>query len=398
MATFDTANDHKVFCVGQFKNKSQKDIQDALTEIGVPLGSKDDYTVLIASDSATANKKKYPQILKEAIKQKTPVLTEDWLSECLGQSSWLQPESKHFLFPPENEGHLATPPDSRESTADPEDVRLRAAAEEQLKLARANGEEGTGANTTGANTTGANPTGANTTGANPTGAKPTGDNTTGANTTGANTTGADTTGADTTGANTTGANTTGADTSPDDTAANRFDQVPLGKKHFLIREQYLEKHAAERKILVDGREMTIECQLPRGYLIVTDPQFRNPDLPCAREGHLLKSSDYPTAVASYQNAVNSINPVSTKDSLPKEIWNFVWWATAYNGRICYVYGIVNGEKIPRVFSRSVFKNAYGSLADQQINIVREAFGQSPLGKNSKTVQQLVGARRKCDIN
>ncbi|KAM3538667.1 hypothetical protein ARSEF1564_008426 [Beauveria bassiana] len=139
-----------------------------------------------------------------------------------------------------------------------------------------------------------------------------------------------------------------------------------------------------------------------GYLLVTDPQTSHSKLPCARAGYLVRRSDYATAAAAFQDAANTIAPSSPKTSLDgKALTDFIWWTVAYNGRLCYAYGVLDDESTPRLFARTVLKDAFGKVVDRQIDEIRESFKQPDLmslkaKRKTQTVAFSSDTRRICD--
>ncbi|KAM3502560.1 hypothetical protein MY10362_004770 [Beauveria mimosiformis] len=179
-----------------------------------------------------------------------------------------------------------------------------------------------------------------------------------------------------------------------DTEAARFDQTEMGKRNSALRDKHLSEHSDSRRIVlfthpndVDlersqqrrNYEMTIECMTTTGQLLVTDPQTSHPNIPCARAGYLVRRSDYALAASTYKNAVKKIQPVSEKDILDgRPLTDFIWWTVAYNGRLCYAWGTLDGESDPVLFTRTTLKSKYGKKADTQIDEIRAAFEQPSL--------------------
>ncbi|OAA71742.1 hypothetical protein LEL_08977 [Akanthomyces lecanii RCEF 1005] len=189
-----------------------------------------------------------------------------------------------------------------------------------------------------------------------------------------------------------------------------FDQAPKGRECLPVRKKHLDWCKDERRLLLtyhpadqfkpwsqrrSGKyEVTIECVVGTGYMIVTLPDSSNADLPCARAGFLLRKSDYPLAAEAYVKAADKITPVSAKSELVgRGMADFVWWTIAAGARMCYLMGVLDGETKPRVFTRSTFKSAFGVIADRQINDILQSFGQEPLKKaGQKQAQMLVKVR------
>ncbi|KAM3562676.1 hypothetical protein MY1884_001701 [Beauveria asiatica] len=397
MANLQTFDGQHIEVTGSFSYGSQEDVRRKLRKIGVRSATKTiPWTVLVATDAAFAQKNKLVVTAKE---KELPILNEGWLNACLEAHAYVPPETNHYHFGQPtslrtSSTSMPSPPASKEPTpevdASANDEAKKAAEAEAKKAAEAEAKKAAEAEAKkaaeaeakkAAEAEAKKATDAEAKKAADAEAKKAAD---------AEAKKA----ADAEAKKAADAEAKKAAEARKRAGDQRFDQTELGQNSKHIRDAHLGEFSDARKILLlthpndaelersaqrKNYEMTIECQTSTGYLLVTDPQTSHSKLPCARAGYLVRRSDYATAAAAFQDAANTIAPSSPKTSLDgKALTDFIWWTVAYNGRLCYAYGVLDGESTPRLFARTVLKDAFGKVVDRQIDEIRESFEQPDL--------------------
>ncbi|KAM3472816.1 hypothetical protein MY5147_005105 [Beauveria neobassiana] len=405
MANLQTFDGQHIEVTGSFSCGSQEDVRRKLRKIGVKSATKTiPWTVLVATDAAFAQGNKLVVIAKE---KELPILNEGWLNACLEADAYVPPEANHYHFGQPtalrtDSTSMPSPPHSKEPTpevdASANDEAKKAAEAEAKKAAETEANKAAETEATEAAEADAKK-------AAEAEAKKAAEAeaTKAAEAEATKAAEAEAKAAEAEAKKAADAEAYKAAEARKRAAENpngvnvgeqRFDQRELGLNSKHIRDAHLGEFSDARKIVLlthpndaelersaqrKNYEMTIECQTSTGYLLVTDPQTSHSKLPCARAGYLVRRSDYATAAAAFQDAANTIAPSSPKTSLDgKALTDFIWWTVAYNGRLCYAYGVLDGESTPRLFARTVLKDAFGKVVDRQIDEIRESFEQPDL--------------------
>ncbi|KAK8142953.1 hypothetical protein G3M48_007922 [Beauveria asiatica] len=389
MANLQTFDGQHIEVAGSFLCGSQEDVRRKLRKIGVKSATKTiPWTVLVATDAAFAQGNKLVVTSKE---KELPILNEEWLNACLEADAYVPPETNHYHFGQPtslrtSSTSMPSPPASKEPTPEVDanaNDEAKKAAEAEAKAAEAEAKKAAEAEAKKAAEAEAKKAAeAEAKKAAEAEAKKAAE--------------AEAKKAAEAEAKKAAEARKRAEENPNgvNVGDQRFDQTVLGQNSKHIRDAHLGEFSDARKILLlthpndaelersaqrKNYEMTIECQTSTGYLLVTDPQTSHSKLPCARAGYLVRRSDYATAAAAFQDAANTIAPSSPKTSLDgKALTDFIWWTVAYNGRLCYAYGVLDGESTPRLFARTVLKDAFGKVVDRQIDEIRESFEQPDL--------------------